>query len=43
MRPLIKIGARDTRPARFLGHVLTPSTSVFAIKTKASAAIELGS
>ena len=38
LRPLVKI-ARMGGPARFLGHVLTSSTAVFAVK-KASVAIE---
>ena len=42
MRPLVRM-ARAIAPVRFFGHLLTPSTAVFAVKTKPSAAIEQGS
>jgi 2-polyprenyl-3-methyl-5-hydroxy-6-metoxy-1,4-benzoquinol methylase len=37
MRPFLRM-ARSIGAARFLGHVLTPSTTVFAVKTTRSAA-----
>lgn len=39
MRPFVKM-ARAMGPARFFGHVLTPGTAVFAVKTRPLAAIE---
>ncbi len=41
MRPLVRM-ARAIAPVRFFGHLLTPSTAVFAVKT-ASTANEQGS
>ena len=39
MRPVVRM-ARVDRTARFFGHVLTPSTAVYAVKTTRSAAFE---